>query len=127
MTRGRMPMLAIWFALSATLLFAAMGDGTWMHRVPDRDRARPNPFAGNSKAISGGEKLFHQNCAQCHGSDASGREKHPPLRSDRVRAATPGELYWLLTNGIMRNGMPSWSKLPEQQRWQIVSYLKTLQ
>jgi mono/diheme cytochrome c family protein len=124
--RRRIPLLAIWFALSATLLFAAVGDGMWMHRVPERDRLRSNPFAGNTNATSGGEKLFRQNCASCHGTDATGREKHPGLRSDRVRAATPGELYWLLTNGSMRNGMPSWSKLPEQQRWQIVSYLKTL-
>lgn len=127
MSSGRTVILAIWFAVSATLLFAAVGDGTWMHRVPERDRMRTNPFAGNTNAISGGEKLFHQNCASCHGSDATGRDKHPALRSDRVRLATPGELYWLLTNGSMRNGMPSWSKLPEQQRWQIVSYLKTLQ
>ena len=34
---------------------------------------------------------------------------------------------WLLTNGSMKNGMPSWSRLPEQQRWQIVSFLKSLQ
>src|SRR5690348_13941624 len=101
MTSGRRAMLAIWFALSATLLFAVVGDGTWMHRVPERDRMRPNPFAGNTSAISGGEKLFHQNCASCHGNDATGRDKHPALRSDRVRAATPGELYWLLTNGSM--------------------------
>jgi mono/diheme cytochrome c family protein len=26
----------------------------------------------------------------------------------------------------MKNGMPSWSRLPEQQRWQIVSYVKSL-
>lgn len=124
---GRIPILAVCLTLSATLMFAGIGDGAWMRRVPEHDRLRPNPFAGNSNAISGGEKLFHQNCAQCHGSNASGRDKHPPLRSERVRTATPGELYWLLTNGSMRNGMPSWSKLPEQQRWQIVSYLKTLQ
>lgn len=122
-----MPLLALWLTLSGMLLFAGAGDGMWMRRVPEPDRLRANPLAGNINAISGGEKLFHQNCAHCHGSDASGRDKHPPLRSERVRAATPGELYWLLTNGSMRNGMPSWSKLPEQQRWQIVSYLKTLQ
>ena len=41
--------------------------------------------------------------------------------------ANPGELEWLLKNGSMKNGMPSWSRLPEQQRWRIVAFLKSLQ
>ena len=36
--------------------------------------------------------------------------------------ATPGTLFWILTNGVVRRGMPVWSKLPEPQRWQIVTY-----
>jgi len=35
-------------------------------------------------------------------------------------------LFWLLTNGVVRRGMPVWSKLPEPQRWQLVSYIKSL-
>jgi len=31
-----------------------------------------------------------------------------------------------LTNGVVRRGMPVWSKLPEAQRWQLVRYLQTL-
>jgi hypothetical protein len=26
--------------------------------------------------------------------------------------------------GVIWRGMPDWSKLPEQQRWQIVTFLK---
>lgn len=121
------PLLLLWLLLSATLLFAAAGDGLWMTRVPDKDRNRRNPLAGNTTAALAGAKLFNQNCASCHGSDARGRNQHPSLRSERVRSARPGELEWLLTNGSMKNGMPSWSRLPEPQRWQIVSYLKTLE
>lgn len=113
--------------LSATLLMAAAGDGLWMTKVPDKDRGRQNPFAGNATAQVAGARLFKQNCASCHGDDATGKDRHPSLLSERVRSATPGELQWLLTNGSMRNGMPSWSRLPEPQRWQIISYLKSLQ
>jgi mono/diheme cytochrome c family protein len=35
-------------------------------------------------------------------------------------------LFWILTNGVVRHGMPVWSKLPEPQRWQLVSYVKSL-
>jgi len=123
----RKPLLVLWLLLSATLLFAVAGDGLWMTRVPDKDRNRRNPFAGNTTATVAGAKLFNQNCASCHGEDARGRDKHPNLHSERIRSARPGELQWLLTNGSMKNGMPSWSRLPEPQRWQLVSYLKSLQ
>jgi mono/diheme cytochrome c family protein len=119
--------LLFFLIISSALLFAAVGDGLWMIKVPDKARARQNPFAGEPIAMAAGAKLFRQNCASCHGDDATGVDNHPSLHSQRVRAASPGELEWLLKNGSMRNGMPSWSRLPEQQRWQIVSYLKSLQ
>lgn len=113
--------------LSATFLLAAsVGDGMWKSKVPEKDRVRENPYDSQSGAIAAGAKLFRQNCSSCHGSEGTGTEKKPNLHSDRIRGSTPGELEWLLKNGSMKNGMPSWSRLPEQQRWQIVSYLKSL-
>jgi mono/diheme cytochrome c family protein len=114
-------------AVSTSLLCAASGDGLWMARVPEKARVKPNPFDSNPTAQAAGAKLFGQNCSSCHGDNGLGKNNHPSLRTDRIRAATPGELEWLLTNGSMKNGMPSWSRLPEQQRWQIVSFLKSLQ
>jgi len=127
-TKKRFLLSMAFLALSAGALFAgAVGDGTWQTRVPDKDRVRENPYDSNPGAVAAGAKLFRQNCSSCHGSEATGNEKHPNLHTERVRTATPGELEWLLKNGSMKNGMPSWSRLPEQQRWQIVSYLKSLQ
>ena len=119
-------LMAVWL-LSATFLIAAsIGDGAWKSRVPDKDRVRENPYDSQANAIAAGAKLFRQNCASCHGDEATGTGKKPNLHTDRIRNSTPGELEWLLKNGSMKNGMPSWSRLPEQQRWQIVSYLKSL-
>jgi mono/diheme cytochrome c family protein len=120
-------LLLLSLIIGPALLFAAAGDGLWMIKVPDKARTKQNPFAGEAAAVAAGAKLYRQNCASCHGGDASGMDSRPSLHSERVRAASPGELEWLLNNGSMRNGMPSWSRLPEQQRWQIVSYLKSLQ
>jgi len=53
-------------------------------------------------------------------------KKAPSLLVPEVQDATPGALFWVLTNGVVRRGMPVWSKLPEAQRWQMVSYLETL-
>jgi mono/diheme cytochrome c family protein len=121
--------LAGWLSLllSATVLLASVGDGAWKTKVPEKDRMRENPYDSQAGAIAAGAKLFRQNCSSCHGAEALGTDKRPNLHSERIRSATPGELEWLLKNGSMKNGMPSWSRLPEQQRWQIVSYLKSLQ
>ena len=115
------PLMAVPF-----LLAAAGGNEGWMSRVPEKDRVRQNPYAGNSNAAAAGAKLFRQNCAKCHGAEGIGQDKKPSLRTDRMKQATPGELEWLLKNGSMKNGMPSWSRLPQPQRWQIVTYLKDL-
>ncbi len=112
---------------AAALMFAAAaGDGAWLSSVPAREHARDNPFAGNHEAAQAGARLFSDHCAVCHGAEAQGRGRKPGLHSIRIRDAAPGDLQWLLNNGSLKNGMPSWARLPEQQRWQIVTYLKTL-
>jgi cytochrome c oxidase cbb3-type subunit 2 len=113
--------LALGFALA---VFGAAGDGQWLTRVPPKEKTRPNPFAGNPQAIAAGEKLFERHCSACHGATGEGLGVRPALHTERVRQATAGELHWLLTNGSLKNGMPSWSHLPDAQRWQIVSFLK---
>jgi mono/diheme cytochrome c family protein len=85
-----------------------------------------NPYEGQPDAVLAGEKLFRQHCAECHGKDAHGRGRAINLRSPSVQDAAPGELVWLLRNGNLRKGMPSWSGLPAERRWQIVTYLKSL-
>jgi mono/diheme cytochrome c family protein len=95
-------------------------------KAPAKAAARPNPLANDPDATRAGAKLFHQHCAECHGERAVGGRKAPTLWADEVQHATPGTLFWLLTNGVVRRGMPVWSKLPEAQRWQLVTYIKSL-
>jgi mono/diheme cytochrome c family protein len=101
-------------------------DNSWMKNVPESDRARTNPYAGQADAVAAGSRLFSDHCAKCHGSDALGRRKRPSLRSDEVQNAADGEIFWILRNGNLRRGMPSWSSLPEASRWQIIAYVKSL-
>ena len=95
-------------------------------KVPEKARVRRNPFEGSPDALAAGRKLFEGHCAECHGNSAGGTAKGPSLRAEEVQQAAPGTLFWVLTNGVVRRGMPVWSKLPEPQRWQIVTYLKSL-
>ena len=95
-------------------------------KAPKKAVARRNPLESDPEAVAAGANLFDQHCAECHGDMAEGSRKAPSLVADEVQQSTPGTLFWILTNGVVRRGMPVWSKLPEAQRWQIVSYLKSL-
>jgi mono/diheme cytochrome c family protein len=95
-------------------------------KVPAKARAKRNPLENDPDAAAAGGKLFEQHCAECHGMKAEGGKKGANLRAEEIQQATPGALFWILTNGVVRHGMPVWSKLPEPQRWQIVTFLKTL-
>ncbi len=117
-------LVLILLSISAAALMGA--DGSWLRKVPQVDRERANPYAGKPEAISAGKLLFAENCAKCHGSDAEGRRGRPSLRSERVAHATDGELAWLLRNGSLGKGMPSWSSLPEPERWQLIAFIRSL-
>lgn len=113
-------------AIAASDSGGAGSNGAWLKKVPEKDRVRVNPLAEDASAPAAGTLLFAQHCASCHGPDADGKGKHPSLRTSRIHAASDGELQWLLRNGSLAHGMPSWSGLPEVQRWQIVRYLHSL-
>ena len=95
-------------------------------KAPDKARGKRNPLEKDPEAVAAGRNLFEQHCAECHGKSAEGGKKGPNLRVAEVQNAEPGAIFWVLTNGVVRKGMPVWSKLPEPQRWQLVSYIKSM-
>jgi mono/diheme cytochrome c family protein len=95
-------------------------------KAPGKARDRRNPLENDPQAVAAGRNLFEQHCTECHGESAEGGKKAPTLRATEVQEASPGAIFWILTNGVVRRGMPVWSKLPEPQRWQLVSYIKSL-
>jgi mono/diheme cytochrome c family protein len=97
-----------------------------LKKAPAKAAAKHNPLESDPEAAAAGAKLFQLHCAECHGATAEGGKKGPSLRSEDVQQASPGALFWLLTNGVVRRGMPVWSKLPEPQRWQLVSFIRSL-
>lgn len=97
-----------------------------LDKVPSKAINRRNPMEKDADSVAAGAKLFDLHCAECHGAQAQGGRKAPSLLVPQVQQASPGTLFWILTNGVVRRGMPVWSKLPEPQRWQIVSYVKSL-
>lgn len=94
--------------------------------APDSVKALKNPLADDPQAVTAGQKLFLRHCASCHGDDGTGKGHAADLHAREIREAPPGVLFWAISNGRLRKGMPSWSGLPPAQRWQLVTYLKSL-
>jgi mono/diheme cytochrome c family protein len=100
--------------------------GSLIQQVPRRTATMNNPFERQEPARQAGAKLFARECAPCHGPNGrGGLGKAPPLRQPEVYEAAPGALFWILRNGSLQSGMPSFAHLPEPQRWQIVTFLQT--
>ena len=127
---GARVVAAAWLAAICAALWAQRPTenphalGAAFRKAPESAQALKNPYQGQTTAILAGRKLFQQHCAECHGSDGRGRGKAADLESPAIQDAPSGVLFWFLRNGNRRQGMPSWSGLPDQQRWQLVAYLQ---
>ena len=64
----------------------------------------PEQLAGEAQALAIGERLFMNNCAQCHGSDARGARSFPNLTDgDWLYGGDPAIIKTTITQG--RNGV----------------------
>ena len=97
-----------------------------LQQAPPQAAAKVNPFDGQERAWRAGRKLFDRECSACHGKQGEGIGKRPPLASPHVAEAPAGSVEWVLRNGAIVRGMPSFAHLPEPERWQIVTYVRTL-
>jgi len=113
------------FALAAFFLPPWVGaQDSNFHNAPASAQQMKNPY--EAQPADAGKPLYHLRCARCHGENGEGSGNIPPLAQEKIKAATPGELFWFITQGDVNNGMPSWKTLPQRQRWLIVNYAKTL-
>jgi mono/diheme cytochrome c family protein len=104
----------------------AEGPVARLRDAPASARALKNPFAGEAQAIAAGRKLFERHCSTCHGAEGFGAGRAANLHAAAIREAPPGVLFWAISNGRLKKGMPSWSGLPPAELWQLVTYLKSL-
>jgi cytochrome c oxidase cbb3-type subunit 3 len=64
-------------------------------------------LAGDPNAMAIGERIFMNNCAQCHGSDARGSKGFPNLAdADWLHGGTPDKIAETLTKGRTGNMPP---------------------
>jgi cytochrome c oxidase cbb3-type subunit 3 len=81
---------------------------------------------GNAYDISQGQRLFNWfNCSGCHAQGGGGMG--PPLMdANFLYGSSPENIYDTIVKG-RPNGMPSWGgRIPENQIWQLVAYVRSL-
>ncbi len=118
------------FAVASAVMLMGASDGRWLDRVSAKDHARGNPLVRTpelrQEAAGAGAQVYRTECAKCHGVDGRGLYSRPPVIGRHVADASDGDLFWLMENGVPWKGMPPWMMLPETQRWQLVTYLRSL-
>lgn len=68
---------------------------------------KPEDVAGDPQAMAIGERLFMNNCSQCHGSDARGSKGFPNLSDkDWLHGGTPDKIVETLVKGRIGNMPP---------------------
>jgi mono/diheme cytochrome c family protein len=93
----------------------------------------PNPVAADERSLHNGRMYYQINCAVCHGEAGKGdgailKAKvifPPPLNSGTAVTRTDGYIFGIIRNG--RGAMPSYNRIEELDRWDVVNYVRGLQ
>ncbi len=105
----------------------------WKAPEGAKDLKNPISSADKSQSAQRGAKIFKTRCMICHGTSGKGdgiggkalSPKPQNLTSGAVQSQVDGEIFWKVTNG--RNDMIKWGPiLTEDQRWDVVNYVRTL-
>ena len=125
---------ALGLTLVSALVSAAIAraDDSWI--CPPAISSIKNPVAPDARSIESGRALAAGNgCVDCHGAEGYGngpaaasiKPRPANWHSDRIRAESDSCLFWKLTTG--RRPMPGSASISEQQRWDLVNFIRSLQ
>ena len=102
-------------------------------KVPDAAKSKKNPVPASAESLATGKSLWSLHCKSCHGTKGLGDgSKAAQLKTDPgdfstavFQGETDGTLFYRLSEG--RDDMPAFKKkLPdEEDRWNLVNYMKT--
>ncbi|MDQ6828403.1 MAG: cytochrome c [Gemmatimonadota bacterium] len=93
----------------------------------------PNPTPVSPASLENGRKYYQINCAVCHGSNGSARSQMltkymypvPSLLTPVTMGRSDGYLFGMIRNG--RGMMPTYDRIEEMDRWDVVNYVRALQ
>lgn len=92
----------------------------------------PNPVPVSDSSLANGRKYYQLNCAVCHGHSAAGDGAAVRfgmaginLTVDMTKNRSDGYIWGMMRNG--RGLMPTYNRIEERDRWDVVNYLRALQ
>lgn len=98
----------------------------------DSMSAIANPTAVSAASLANGRKYYAINCAVCHGDKGAGdgtvtKFGMPPisLLAAATQGRTDGYIYGMIRNG--RGLMPTYNRIEDHDRWDVVNYVRALQ
>lgn len=127
----RIAVAGVALAAGVALTTTAWAQGEW--KAPAEAHALKNPIKKlDAKEREEAKRVVDSNCAPCHGTSYKGDgpaaaalpTKPADWTSEKVQSQSDGEIFWKISNG--RGAMPPWGSLPEKQRWELVSFIRTL-
>ena len=123
------PVLGVALLAEETAADGMLGD------PPGQSPELANPLEATDDSLARGKELYGGKCAKCHGADGNGTGPSTHgINADprklwvwgRAGDAADGYLFWIISNG--RTDMPPWGLvLSENERWDLVNYIKTLE
>ena len=132
----RLVALAVVLLFGLRALHSVMGHEGHKHsNAPASAKKLKNPLSANAEIIDAGKQVFDKHCASCHGEDgkaktdiaAAMKKKPTDLTAKEMGGITDGEIYWVVTNGVTKSGMPAFkTKMNTQDRWKATLYVKSL-
>lgn len=92
-----------------------------------------NPVPADARSLHNGRMYYQINCAVCHGEAGKGDGPilaskaifPPPVVGASAEARSDGYIWGIIRNG--RGAMPSYNRIEELDRWDVVNYIRGLQ
>src|SRR5579872_1215477 len=110
--------LAAAAAVRANQMTPRTAHAQYSWQAPMKAARIKNPLPHTEKLVAGGAKVFSASCAQCHGEKGTGLTNAPDLTSVNTEVQSDGALFWKITHGNPDHGMPSFSYLSRNKRWE---------
>ncbi|MEN8143520.1 MAG: cytochrome c [Gemmatimonadota bacterium] len=113
----------------------AVGQGP-AYTLAEADTLLTNPTTPSDEGLEAGKVSYAEFCLPCHGESGVGDgpvvgpNRLPPLPflnllTERAAGLSDGYMWGMLENG--RGVMPSYRRIPRDERWLIVNYVRSLQ
>lgn len=119
-------------------MYGSAAPGYAVSRMPlpgtiDSMSALVNPTPADARSLRNGRMYYQINCAVCHGEAGKGDGPilaakamfPPPLVGPAAAGRSDGYIWGIIRNG--RGLMPSYNRIEELDRWDVVNYIRGLQ